>query len=74
MPTDHNLHLTLLPSTNDRALFGRKRQQAITRFHVEARSDGAGLTLLVSSWTLRVLRVASVANLSSASATLHGLR
>ena len=41
MHTDHDLHLTLLPSTNDGALFSRKRQQAITRFYVEARADGS---------------------------------
>jgi hypothetical protein len=39
--TDHDLHLTLLPSNNDGALFSRKRQQAITRFYVEARADGS---------------------------------
>jgi hypothetical protein len=41
MHTDHNLHLTLLPSNNDGPLFSRKRQQAITRFYVEARADGS---------------------------------
>ena len=41
MHADHDLHLTLLPSTNDGALFSRKRQQAITRFYVEARADGS---------------------------------
>jgi hypothetical protein len=41
MHPDHDLHLTLLPSTNDGALFSRKRQQAITRFYVEARADGS---------------------------------
>jgi hypothetical protein len=41
MHTGHDLHLTLLPSTNDGALFSRKRQQAITRFYVEARADGS---------------------------------
>jgi hypothetical protein len=41
MATDHDLHLTLLPSNNDGALFSRKRQQAITRFYVEARADGS---------------------------------
>src|SRR5471032_60005 len=40
MCTDHDLHLTLLPSNNDGPLFSRKRQQAITRFYVEARADG----------------------------------
>jgi hypothetical protein len=34
----------------------------------------AGLTLLVSSWTLRVFKAASAANSSSASATLQDLR
>jgi len=28
MCTDHDLHLTLLPSNNDGHLFSRKRQQA----------------------------------------------
>jgi hypothetical protein len=41
MCTDHDLHLTLLPSNNDGPLFSRKRQQAITRFYVEARTDGS---------------------------------
>jgi len=41
MCTDHDLHLTLLPSNNDGPLFSRKRQQAITRFYVEARADGS---------------------------------
>ena len=41
MHTDHDLHLTLLPSNNDGSLFSRKRQQAITRFYVEARADGS---------------------------------
>jgi hypothetical protein len=41
MATDHDLRLTLLPSNNDGALFSRKRQQAITRFYVEARADGS---------------------------------
>jgi hypothetical protein len=41
MCTDHDLHLTLLPSNNDRPLYSRKRQQAITRFYVEARTDGS---------------------------------
>jgi hypothetical protein len=40
MCTDHDLHLALLPSNNDGPLFSRKRQQANTRFYVEARADG----------------------------------
>jgi hypothetical protein len=44
MHIDHDLHLTLLPSTNDGALFSRKRQQAITRFYVEARADGSRIS------------------------------
>jgi len=41
MPTDHNLHLTLLPSNNGGPLFSHKRQQAITRSCVEDRADGS---------------------------------
>ena len=44
MHTDHDLHLTLLPSTNYGALFSRRRQQAITRFYVEARSGGSRIS------------------------------
>jgi hypothetical protein len=40
MSTDHDLRLTLFPSSNDGALFSRKCQHEITRFYVEARADG----------------------------------
>jgi hypothetical protein len=43
MRTDHDLHLTLVPSSNDGALFSRKCQQEITRFYVEARADGSSI-------------------------------
>lgn len=41
MCTDHDLHLTLLPSNSDGRLFSRQRQQAITRFYVESRAYGS---------------------------------
>jgi hypothetical protein len=41
MGMDHDLHLTLVPSSNDGALFSRKCQQETTRFYVEARADGS---------------------------------